>query len=77
MAERAALPCVLTGDANDELERHDCYELATELGGIGENLLSGPSPWVGGSDGLPPSCRSHGPCSDPRPTASADPGSHR
>ncbi len=41
MAERAALLCVLTWDANDELERHDCYELAAELGGIGENLFSG------------------------------------
>jgi|TARA_B100002052_G_scaffold111921_1_gene103221 hypothetical protein len=41
MVERAALPCVLTWDANDEVERHDCYELAAELGGIGENLLSG------------------------------------
>ena len=41
MAERAVLPFVLTWDANDELEWHDCYELAAELGGIGENLFSG------------------------------------
>ena len=77
MAERAPLPWVLTWDANGELERNDRYDLLLSSAALEKTCALGISPWVEGSDGLPPSCRSHEPCPDPRPPESAGPDSHR